>query len=126
MIFNRLPAGVLIELSLHENSIHNLTNLFRNQTNIKKLTIVKGKCDSVKISTNLFDNLQIEFLHWHAKSFEDKNIRSILAEQTSLKTLKLIDGKIDVHLMEVITNQLSKLETLSISVCNVPLASWLL
>lgn len=117
VIFNRLPAGVLVELTLHQNSIRYLTNLFRGQVNVKKLTIVKDHFDDqVEIAADLFDNLQIEFLDWRAESFRDNRIRSLLAKQTNLKTLKLTDGDVDVQLMEVITNQLSKLETLSISV----------
>lgn len=124
VIFNRLSAGVLVELTLHQNSIRYLTNLFGGQVNVKKLTIVKDHYDDpVEIGANLFDNLQVEFLHWRAESFKDKNIRSILAKQTSLKTLKLIDGKIDVHLMDIIMNQLSRLETLSISVSDIPIAA---
>lgn len=124
VIFNRLPAGVLVELTVHQNSIRYLTNLFRGQVNVKKLTIVKDHCyDPVEIPADLLDNLQIEVLNWRADSFRANTIRSIMAKQTNLKILKLIDGDVDVRLLEVITNHLNKLETLSISVNEIPISA---
>lgn len=71
----------------------------------------------------MFDTLQLEFLEWHAHSFKLKNIRSILPKQINLKTLNLIGGKIDVDLFNVITNQLKKIETLSITVSYIPIGA---
>lgn len=126
VMFNRLPADVLIELTLHQKSLCQLANLFRTQTNIKKLSIFNGgySHDDPIIDTDIFDALQIESLEWHADSFEHKNIRSILAKQKNLKTLKLIGGGFGVDLLNVITNQLHKLETLSIAVSYIPVAAF--
>lgn len=124
VMFNRLPADVLIELTLDQDNLCKLTNLFKNQTKIKKLTILND--DSYKypiVDEDLFNNLQIEFLEWHAYSFKH-NIQFILAKQTNLKVLKLIDGKIGKDLMNVITNQLPKLEILSIFVPHIPIAAF--
>lgn len=128
VMFNRLPADVLIELTLDQKSLCQLANLFRTQTNIKKLSIFNrdGKYtrDDPIIDAHLFDALQIESLEWHADLFEHKNIRSILAKQISLKTLKLIGGEFGVDLLNVITSQLHKLETLSIAVSYIPVAAF--
>lgn len=52
------------------------------------------------------------------------NIRSILSKQINLKTLKLTGKEFGVDLFDVITNQLNKLETLSIAVSHIPIAAF--
>lgn len=87
-MFDRLPADVLIELSLKQGNVCDLRNLFKSQTKIEKLTIVKDKYsfkDPV-IEEDLFYNLKIEFPEWHAFLFK-RNIHFILAKQT----LKLLN-----------------------------------
>lgn len=125
-IFNGLAADMLNELTLHKNNLCNLTKLFKKQTKIKKLTIVNddqfGYEESI-IDVELFDNLKIEFLEWHGYSF-GHNFRLVLEKQKNLTILKLIDGKIGEDVMNVITSQSSKLETLSISVPHIPIAAF--
>lgn len=120
VMFNRLPADVLIELALHRNSLYQLSHLFQMQRSIKKLTITKDEDDHTDpiVDVDCFDNFQLEFLEWHAYKFE---LNNILAKQRNLQDLKLIGMKITVHVLNVITDQLNQLQTLAIGITNLPI-----
>lgn len=124
VVFNRLPAGVLTELQLSIYNLETLTVLFKRQTNIKKFNLERhsqGKLPTC--NDNIFDNLQLESLMWrqHKYTRTDK----ILSKQKNLKFLRLNNELIGEGVMNVVTNQLTELETLAMDVSNVSLKSFL-
>lgn len=126
-LFNRLPHGILLELDLDLGSpdISKLDQLLKRQTNIRKLTVHhfsfrKSRSQAV-VTVNSFDHLNLESLDWQQHQF-NFNIAAILSCQPNLKSLRLNDV-VDVNVMNVVTNQLSDLESLTIDVSATPASS---
>ncbi|KAG4071729.1 hypothetical protein HA402_011883 [Bradysia odoriphaga] len=126
-MFNRLPDDLLLELSLLASDLSRSCVLFRKQRNITKLTITRCRCDwvcnhkeMIIRDASIFDHLKLEFLEWQADKFEDANIRSVLAKQNNLQSLRLVAMEVNVDLLNVITDQLRKLHTLEIGITNLP------
>lgn len=126
-LFNRLPPGVLLELYLPITSevLNKSDEMFKRQTNIRKLTVdylVFGQSRSqVEVSVDSFDHLNLESLDWQQNYF-NFNIASILSHQPKLKSLRL-DDIVDVNVMNVVTDQLRDLESLTINVSATTAAS---
>lgn len=95
---------VAVERSVKRNK--ELMALFKRQTNIKKLTITDSE---LMLDNDIFDDLELESLDW-GNAY--RNIATILSKQTKLKSLKL--NQVDERLMNIIVNQLTELETLSL------------
>lgn len=121
-MFNRLPADLLTELSLDSDHLSQMSHMFQIQRNIKKLTITQcGHKEAIVKDADLFDHLRLEIMEWHAEKFEHTNIRSVLAKQNDLQSLKLIAMDISIDLLNVITSQLRQLHTLAIGVTHLPI-----
>lgn len=116
LVFNRLPAEVLSELecSYFPDEWH---ALLKRQTNIKKLCL-----SNVHVAADLFDNMNLETLIWECRNYN--NVATILSKQTKLKTLDLdnYDSVIDVGVMNAVANHLTELESLSMTIDEVPAA----
>lgn len=131
-VFNRLPAGLLRELKLDNLNLDDLKVLFKRQTNIKKL-IMKGFIDHFQrqfmplihpqVAPDIFDSLQLESIEWRHNAY-NSNIDTILSKQTKLKSLKLLDERVNEDLMNVIVNQLTELEIFSMNVSKPPVAAF--
>lgn len=124
VMFNRLPADVLVELTVCSTNVPDLAELFRKQTKLKRLEIVSETFErQLIIDPGLFDNLQLEYLECHPDLFKTEPSRLMLAKQTNLTELKLITGRISVNLLSAITDNLTKLEIFSICVSKIPVAA---
>lgn len=119
VIFNRLPSDVLTELKLDHRNLDELKVLFMRQTKIKNLT-VNYNSQTQSVANDLLDNQKLETLEWHDHHI---NISNILSKQVNLKSLQLIDGVIDEDLMNVVTDQLTELETLSMFLGKAPVGA---
>lgn len=124
VLFDRLPAGVLNEFTMAYWNIHFdvLTDFFTKQSNIKKLALLNAdKHDNSTLPDNIFDHLKLESLSCYQKEY-NSTYANILCKQTQLSSLSLrnrsghSDAKIDESVLIVITNQLSEMETLEVSV----------
>lgn len=129
-VFNRLPAGVLIEFTLDNRELNDLSVLFKRQTNLKTLTVIEKytRMEYVFpkypiIDANIFDGLQLESIRWDHKVF--RYIETMVSKQPKAKSLRLCSESVSGELIEVIVKQLPELETLEISVPYVPIASFL-
>lgn len=124
VLFNRLPAGVLTELVLEQNTLDELKVLFAKQTNIKKLTIkYNASFDGFKpltFATNVFDDLKLESLELDLKDYNGRGIETMLSKQKKLQSLKLIYGVVGEDVMNVIVDHLSELKTFSMNVPDTP------
>lgn len=114
MLFNRLPPGILTEFSSNYDNLNDLKVLFKRQTNITKLALRTIECseNQMPVEAGLF-NQKLESLEWNTVSFRYVDVKTILSCQTNLKSLHLT-GNTDVDVMNVVMNQLTELETLSI------------
>lgn len=124
-LFDRLPQGVLKELSISSLKFDELDELFKRQYNIKKLTVdgphLFNKSRSQReVVVHCFDHLNLEFLDWQPNQFKF-NIAEILSNQPKLKSLRLCDI-VDGNVMNAVTNR-SDLESLTIDMSSTPAAS---
>lgn len=122
LVFNRLPAGVLKKLTLGywNFNLDLLTSLFTQQSNIKEFILfalfAQEDDDDTDISLpyHIFDHLKLESLECYQHEY-NCSYAKILSKQTKLVSLSLHLGKVDDGILNVITNQLSELETLNIN-----------
>lgn len=121
VVFNRLPAGVLKEFTMAYWNLDFsvLTDFFTKQSNIKKLTLSdEDEYSDKTLPDHIFDHLKLESLLWYQYEYNSRHA-NILCKQTELASLSLLNGhsdaKIDEGVLIVITNQLSKMETLEVT-----------
>lgn len=119
VLFNKLPAGVLTELTLERCNLNELNELFVKQTNMKKLKI--KWCNKLVVG-DLLDNLKLESLVWH----HDGNVHKNVCSQTNLKSLKLVPELFiarDDDLLNVIADHVTALETFTIYFRHIPVTA---
>lgn len=117
-VFNRLPVGVLTELTLSNVRLSTLTGLLKRQTNIKKLNLRFRVWDKDTIAADIFDNLKLESLElWFSYRYD---LAMVLAKQTKLKSLKLYYANFNEEFMYFVENHLTELETFSMNIVQSP------
>lgn len=129
LVFRRLPEGVLTELDFDNMNLGRLDVIFNRQRNIKKLTM-QGMLDVyirpytilIPPSADTFDNLKLETLKWRHNLY-GSIVDTIVAKQTNLKELSLMDNRTDEALMDTVTDNLTQLEVLSVNVTQTPVSA---
>lgn len=112
-VLYRLRPGLLRELRLADIDYkHELAVLIDRQRNIKKLTIScwYARGPIVTIATDIFDNMKLDSLELNYDF--NMSIEPMWSKQTTLKSLKL--DIFDTDHFNVVVNQLTELETLSL------------
>lgn len=116
-VFSGLPAGVLNELIIGYSSGHFdvelLTEFFRKQSNIKKLTLSDDVDVENPFPVNVFGNLKLESFLCYQNEYSSE-FANLLSKQTQLISLSLLIAYVDESVLNVIANRLSELETLEI------------
>lgn len=125
-LFDRLPQGVLKELSISNVKLNEFDELFKRQYNIKKLTVhgphlFNENRSQLEVAVHCFDHLNLETLDWQQDQFKF-NTSEILSNQPKLKSLRLCDI-VDANVMNVVTNRLTDLESLTFDVSSTPAGS---
>ncbi|KAG4071586.1 hypothetical protein HA402_011740 [Bradysia odoriphaga] len=120
--FNRLPAGCLKELTITywQLDVQLLIEFLLSQSNIKTLTISdEDEYNDTPLPDHVFDNLKLESILSYQRAYT-KSHANMLSKQTRLSNLRLRNGHsdtvIDESVLNIITNQLSELEILELTV----------
>lgn len=118
VVFNGLPADVLKKITLGYCTFNLglLTGLFAHQSNIKELILIEdddAESHDNTLPDHIFDHLNLDSLECQQNEYNSRHA-TILSRQTRLKHLKLRGRRLDREILNVITNQLSELESLDI------------
>lgn len=111
-VLDGLPAGVLRECTIYADvGVNSLDRFIEQQYNIKHLNLdLLGDLPS-----HIFDRLALKSLIYTADRKFSVNCPKILSKQTKLKSLVLHEYRVDNDMLNVITNHMSELETVCIS-----------
>lgn len=122
VVLDRLPVGVLNEFTIEVTrlDLESLTRLFTRQANIKLLRLIPNYfLDSAPppVFESIFDNLKLESLDLYLDKY-NRDHATIFPKQSKLKSLSLRGGVADDVLVNAITNELTELESLHVSLAD--------
>ncbi len=112
-VFNRLPTGILTEISIYFNAPHlnALTALFQRQKAIKKLSIRSSHSYDYENDHVGLDSINNQY---------NTGIAKMLSNHTKLKSFSIRGVTVHECLINVVTSQFADLDTLTTDISNLP------
>lgn len=111
VVFNSLPPGVLKEFNVSYCDLNSdgATEFLTKQPNIKKLTLFE-----VSGPHNIFDHLALESFSF--RGYDSTHLAHFLSKQIQLTSLTLRGVQLNESGLDLITNQLTNLEHLTLEI----------